>query len=308
MRRLIKALGTAGKRNIIAFTITVVYRRDGTLDIELLRTFLEVERTRHFGKAAAELCITQSAVSARIRQLEQALGMALFTRHRNNIQLTAQGRQLRKHARTIVQAWTRARQETGQEETVTAGLAIGALWDLWTTLLDDWLPRLREHMPTTALHIETGTADSLPRKLLDGVIDVAVLFEPPYLAELEIREMGLLTLSLLATRPGLDAVAATGPDYVMVDWGSAFAQRHAQSFPDMPAPTLRMNLGAQAWRYLQHSEGAAYLPEQLATVEGATRSLYPVADAPVIERAVFAIYRGGTDREEGIREALGWLG
>ncbi len=39
------------------------------MDIELLRTFLEVVRTRHFGKAAAELCVTQSAVSARIRQL-----------------------------------------------------------------------------------------------------------------------------------------------------------------------------------------------------------------------------------------------
>ncbi|KKK52296.1 hypothetical protein LCGC14_3106360, partial [marine sediment metagenome] len=44
------------------------------MDIDLLKTFVEVVRTRHFGKAAENLYITQSAVSFRIRQLEQGLG------------------------------------------------------------------------------------------------------------------------------------------------------------------------------------------------------------------------------------------
>ncbi|WP_082881977.1 LysR family transcriptional regulator [Oleiphilus sp. HI0043] len=39
------------------------------MDIELLRTFLEVKNTRHFGKAAEHLYLTQAAVSARIKQL-----------------------------------------------------------------------------------------------------------------------------------------------------------------------------------------------------------------------------------------------
>ncbi|WP_082880488.1 MULTISPECIES: LysR family transcriptional regulator [unclassified Oleiphilus] len=39
------------------------------MDIELLRTFLEVKNTRHFGKAAENLYLTQAAVSARIKQL-----------------------------------------------------------------------------------------------------------------------------------------------------------------------------------------------------------------------------------------------
>lgn len=72
--------------------------------IESLRTFLTVVRTCHFGKATEELCVTQSTVSARIRQLEQTLGVALFTRQRNNIQLTQEG---------IVQVWIWMRQETG---------------------------------------------------------------------------------------------------------------------------------------------------------------------------------------------------
>ena len=55
------------------------------MDIGLLKAFIEVYRTRHFGNAAKNLFISQSAVSARIRQLEDELGIRLFTRDRNNI-------------------------------------------------------------------------------------------------------------------------------------------------------------------------------------------------------------------------------
>ncbi|MEI4270070.1 MAG: LysR family transcriptional regulator, partial [Candidatus Dasytiphilus stammeri] len=61
------------------------------VNTELLKTFLEVSRTLHFGKAAELLYLTQSAVSFRIRQLENQLGVILFTRHRNKIRLTAAG-------------------------------------------------------------------------------------------------------------------------------------------------------------------------------------------------------------------------
>ncbi len=69
------------------------------MDTELLKTFLEVSRTRHFGRAAESLYLTQSAVSFRIRQLENQLGVNLFTRHRNNIRLTAAGEKLLPYAR-----------------------------------------------------------------------------------------------------------------------------------------------------------------------------------------------------------------
>ena len=61
------------------------------MDIDLLRTFLEVERLRHFRKAADELFITQAAVSSRIKLLEEILGVQLFTRQKRQIDLTPQG-------------------------------------------------------------------------------------------------------------------------------------------------------------------------------------------------------------------------
>ena len=277
------------------------------MDIESLRTFLEVARTRHFGKAADELCVTQSAVSARIRQLEQTMGVALFTRQRNNIQLTPEGQQLRKHAETIVQVWARARQETGLRAEFTRGLAVGAMWDLWETLLRDWLPSMRRDMPDTALQVEAATGDLLVRKLVEGVIDLAVLFEPPQLPDSEIRELGSINLVLASTRAGqtLEQVFDTG--YIMVDWGTAFARAHARHFPAMPAAVLHVNLGALALRHLQQMHGAAYLPEQMLANASSRRQLYSVEHAPCIERPVFAVYHSASDREGSIRQALGLL-
>jgi DNA-binding transcriptional LysR family regulator len=274
------------------------------MDIENLRTFLAVVRTRHFGKAAQDLCITQSAVSARIRQLENTLGTPLFIRQRNDIRLTAQGQQLQKHAETIVHAWARARQETGLRDTFTGGMAVGAVWDLWETLLDGWLGRLREGLPDLALQAEAGVTDLLIRRLIDGVIDLAVLFEPPQVPALELRESGMLRLVLAATQEDLTVDQALQTGYIMVDYGAAFALNHAQHFPDMPAPALRVNHGAMARRHLEHADGAAYLPEPMIASAGDGHRLHPVALAPVIERPVFAVYRSGAGREDLIREVL----
>lgn len=81
------------------------------MDTELLKTFLEVQKTRHFGKAAENLYLTQSAVSFRIRQLEQSLGVPLFIRYRNNIQLTSAGELLLPHAEAVLSAIGAARQQ-----------------------------------------------------------------------------------------------------------------------------------------------------------------------------------------------------
>ena len=269
-----------------------------------LRYVLAVAKLRHFGKAADELCVTQSAVSARIRQLEKILGKPVFTRARNNIQLTPEGRQLQKHAETIVHAWARARQETGLREEFTDGFSIGAAWDLWETLLDGWLARLRSAMPETALQADASVMDLLIRRLLDGVIDLAIMFEPPQIPGLELRELGVINLVLAATRDGIPVEQAFDSGYIMVDWGAAFALNHARLYPDMPAPVMRMNHGSMARRYLEQAEGCAYLPEQMLGSTNGGKPLYQVSRAPVMERPVFAVYRSGSDREERVRQVL----
>ena len=95
------------------------------MDTELLKTFLEVERTRHFGRAAENLYLTQAAISSRIRQLENTLGVSLFNRHRNNINLTPAGERLKPHAEAIMTSWSRALQESALGSDQSLQIALG---------------------------------------------------------------------------------------------------------------------------------------------------------------------------------------
>jgi DNA-binding transcriptional LysR family regulator len=279
----------------------------GGMDTEHLRTFLEVTRSRHFGKAAERLHVTQSAVSARIRLLEETLGATLLVRKRNNIELTPEGIRLRKHAETIVNAWARARQETGLEPDYSGALAIGAMWDLWEILLNEWLHAVRNGLPDTALQIEAGTAEVLIRKFQDGILDLAIVFEPPQVPDVEIREIATIDLVLASTRKGQSTADALADGYIMVDWGPTFSLAHARHFPDMPAPPIRMSLSTLALQHLRQQEGAAYLAERMLKSSPGEGHLHRVRDAPVIERSAYAMFRPDSDRVPLIRKALSLL-
>ena len=59
------------------------------MDLQLIKTFLEVSTTGSFGAAAGRLYVTQSAVSLRIHRLEDQLGRPLFDRTKSGVVLTA---------------------------------------------------------------------------------------------------------------------------------------------------------------------------------------------------------------------------
>ena len=175
------------------------------MDIDLLKTFLEVYRTRHFGRTAENLYLTQSAVSARIRLLEETLSAPLFTRTRNDIQLTPAGTRLLKYAESILNAWNRARQDAALGEEDKVSLAIGGAYSLWDILLQDWTHTLYHALPRLALQAEAHGPEVLIRRLLDGALDIAFMFEPPQMAELQVQEIALIKLIMVADRPQLTA-------------------------------------------------------------------------------------------------------
>lgn len=121
------------------------------MDLNLLKTFLEVHRERHFAKAAENLFVTPSAVSARIRQFEKQLGVHLFERNRNNICLTAADERLLNHAKTLVNGWENARYEVITGAGVTEQFSILGVPSLWDTVLLPWIIKLRNRDPTLTL-------------------------------------------------------------------------------------------------------------------------------------------------------------
>lgn len=276
------------------------------MDIELLRTFLEVSRTRHFGQAAEAMFITQAAVSARIKTLEQLLGVQLFDRIKRDIQLTPEGNRLVSRADLLISEWRKIRQE------VNAGgakqqLSIGGSLRLWDVFLKDWLVRMRTGMPDLALIAESHTPELLTRKLLDGVLDVVFMLEPPQLEVLQIKGVADLTLRLVSSIDGLSLEQALAENYLMVDWGLAHALQHRRLFPDAPEPLTRLASGSMALHYMRTLGGSAYLPQHAVESAIAAKQLFWVDDSPVIKHRAYAVYPVRSGRKALINEVLSYF-
>jgi len=274
------------------------------MDIALLRTFLEVVKRRHFGEAAETLCITQSAVSARIKLLESQLGQQLFVRQRKDIQLTPAGNRLLRHADTIVRGWERARQDIALEPAFSSSLALGSPLDLWQILLRERLPHIHRMLPATALQIETHPSETLVGRLTSHLLDFALMFEPPMMPGLEMEQILEIPLVLVASREGLSVGEAMASDYILVDWGSAFALRHAELFAEMPVPSLKVNAGVLALDLLNGMGGSAYLSQRMVQPQLDQGSLFLVKEAPVISRFAFVVYSPGNQRLDILQQVL----
>lgn len=274
------------------------------MDIGILKTFLEVYRTRHFGQAAENLFLTQSAVSARIRLLEQTVGVPIFTRNRNNIELTPAGQKLLKHAESILTAWNRARQEIAIEDSSQIPLAVGGVPSMWDILLQNWLNNLLTENQLLSVHAEVHGSEVLIKRLLDGLLDVGFMFESIQMPELFVEEVRPISLLMVSSRKGITASEAVGENYVLVDWGTSFSITHVQHFPEIAPPKLHVQLGRLAKSFLLNCGGSAYLAETMVQDEMEKEKLFVVEDAPIIKRTAYAVYSPKSNQREFIENTL----
>lgn len=259
------------------------------MDTELLKTFIEVQRTRHFGKAAENLYLTQSAVSFRIRQLEQQLGVNLFSRYRNNIQLTAAGERLLPHAEAMLTALQRARQDVAVSAEQALQLSIAATANVWDAFLLQGFINIQRALPGLSWRAESMGKDQIARQVLERHLDLAILFDAPKIDEMQIDKLGDIKLLPVTTFASNNAAEAMQQQYILVDWGTAFDIQHARFFPDLPPPQLRTGSARIALELMQQSGGSAYLPDTMVKNLLADTSLRLIKDAPVMTRELFAV-------------------
>jgi LysR family transcriptional regulator, flagellar master operon regulator len=226
------------------------------MDINVARTFLEVVKTGSFVRAAANLNLTQTAVSARIRVLEQNLDRTVFIRNKAGARLTPAGEQFFRFATSLVQVWDRARRAAavapGSETVVT----IGAELSQWNPLMRDWLLWMRRECPEIAISAYIDSAERLMEQVQEGSLDVAILYAAPVrpgvVAELLFEERLVLVRTRSDDRP-------IGPeDHVNIDWGEDFAASHHAAFPDLGPGVVSISYGPLALDYVLAQGGSGY--------------------------------------------------
>jgi len=274
------------------------------MDINILKTFMEIYRTSHFGKAADNLCVTQSTVSARIRQLEEDLGVKLFSRDRNNIRLTPSGQRFLKHAESILTAWNRAKFDVNAADEKKLPLVVSALPSIWDIYLCRWLQKVRTHYPNLLLIAEANSAEMIIRQLSDYTIDMGFTYDIPNTSGLAVSESLSFELIMVSSHAGIGLEDALKTDYVYVDWGTSFSSQHARHFPEAGTPDIRIGPGRVARDYLRKIGGSAYLPEPMVRIDLQKERLYRVKDAPAINRKSFVMYRENSGQRELLENLL----
>ncbi|EKH2099344.1 HTH-type transcriptional regulator HdfR [Salmonella enterica] len=273
---------------------------ESTVDTELLKTFLEVSRTRHFGRAAEALYLTQSAVSFRIRQLENQLGVNLFTRHRNNIRLTTAGEKLLPYAETLMNTWQAARKEVAHTSRHNE-FSIGASASLWECMLNAWLGRLYQlQEPQSSLQFEARIAQrqSLVKQLHERQLDLLITTEAPKMDEFSSQLLGHFTLALYCSSP---ARKKSELNYLRLEWGPDFQQHETGLIAADEVPVLTTSSAELARQQLSALNGCSWLPVNWANEKG---GLHTVADSATLSRPLYAIWLQNSDKYSLICDLL----
>lgn len=263
------------------------------MDIEFARTFLAVAAAGNFVSAAERLHITQSTVSARIRTLETRMGARLFRRGRSGAELTAAGQRFLRHAKTMVRALEQARHDVSLPSGFSGGLTLSGRSALWEDFLTRWADQMRDAIPDVSLRLELGFEESIMQGLVQGIIDIGVMYTPESRPGLAVEHLFDEPLVLVSSNPGRPW---PDPDYIHVDWGPEFHAQFGARFPDVETPARIANIGWIGLQLLESRGGSAYLPQR--TVCGAIDQgrLWRVHESPLITLPVYMVFP--MDRDE----------
>jgi LysR family transcriptional regulator, flagellar master operon regulator len=261
------------------------------MDLDLLRTFLEISSAGTLVKAAERLHLTQATVSARLKGLEEELSVRLFVRNKSGAQLTAEGKALVPHATRILRSWQQATAAVAALDEEAEALSLGGEFTLWSAVLLNWLVALRRSKPRAILRTHVDTPARLLDAVQSGSLDLAILYSP--LKRPGITSSLVLEEELVAVTTHADGSGLSREDYVYVDWGPDFAAAHDRAFPGLRLRSSYVGLGPLALRFLLQVGGAGYFRTRAVEPYLCSGQLFPVVEAP---RFSFSLYAVSSER------------
>jgi DNA-binding transcriptional LysR family regulator len=148
------------------------------MDFGQMRAIVEVARLRSFSRAAEALGLTQPAISAQVRLVEEETGRRLFDRLGRNVYLTQPGAVLLDYAQRMLNLRRQAMQAVSDLRRPSARLTIGATEPICLYFLPPVLKQYQARHPGVAISIFRHNTDRVVRKLAEGVLDIGFISLP----------------------------------------------------------------------------------------------------------------------------------
>ena len=162
---------------------------------------IHVARTGSASRAAAEMGLTQSRVSQLLKQLEEGLNVALFTRMGRRLTLTPAGRNFANASSDLLNKLDLALRDTANPSEMEHGhLSIGVVPACNRRFVPEILARLHQRHPGYTVSVEEGSADDLERGIEGGRLDVGLGFLPHASPSLRYQKLLKEPFSLIVGR------------------------------------------------------------------------------------------------------------
>ena len=184
--------------------------------IKQLQYLVALREHGHFGKAADACFVTQSTLSAGLRELETLLGITLVERTRRVVRFTPLGEKIAdKAVRVILEADELAELARAEGQPLHGELRLGVIPTIAPFLLPAMLPRLRKEWPDLKLYLREETSQAACDALHRGQLD-CVLLALPYGCG-DVDSAALLDDRLFVAFPGGEAPSGDEVDVDAID-------------------------------------------------------------------------------------------
>ncbi|MHC4132052.1 MAG: LysR family transcriptional regulator [Planctomycetota bacterium] len=149
------------------------------MNIETFKVFQDLVELRSFSKVAEKNCITQSAVSQQLAQLEMMHKCQLVSRKKRPIELTREGQVLYKACKEILERYEHFKNELNSVKTTSENrINIGAIFSIGMHTLPNYIKKFMVKYPKIHIHVEYLSAARIYDRVLKGDLDIGLVAVP----------------------------------------------------------------------------------------------------------------------------------
>jgi len=267
------------------------------MHIDALETFLAIARDGSFHAAARQMNVTQTAVSARIRTLERALGVRLFDRGPAGARLSPAGQQLLPHAEQMLRSWEAVQNGLAGNR---AALRLGTQLSIWDELLVDlavWLEQAQGQVPLT---LNFDHSLDMGEAVRAGLLDIALVSEP--VAGLRAERLADEVLVLVSDRPR--ELGEGRPLFINLELGAAYTAGWQAVIPAEARQHIVLGSTRMGLDYLLKRGGIGYFP---AAMVAGVPGLHRVAGAPELHLPCHALFARRSGQMTSVLSGLSTL-
>jgi DNA-binding transcriptional LysR family regulator len=181
------------------------------MDLHQLRAFIEVAKEGNLTRASQVLCLSQPAVSTKIKALEDEIGLRLFERSAQGMKLTHHGEILREEAsRTLAAARSFLSRAKGVSRTLSGPIRVGTIGEPIALQFGEFLTNLLVAAPDVTVSITQGISGEIIDRVLAGTLDAGFVIGRPAEPQLAVIALAPVTFVVAAPAAWKEQVASAG--------------------------------------------------------------------------------------------------